>query len=253
MGSLQPEEEGTLKMNSIRPVLFLTVPLLSLSLGCGASTVAEPATTTDETRTDVSTHAPSDAEAPDEETSNVDLAAGGEELVVAGGCFWCTEAVFDQLRGVKNVVSGYAGGTAETADYRTVSDGLTAHAESIRITYDPDVVSEESLLRVFFLAAHDPTQVNRQGPDLGRQYRSTIFYTSDEQKRRAESMIDQLNKSGQFDSKIATTLEPLKGFYPAEKYHQDYVIHHPDDRYVEANALPKIAKVRKLFPDLVRQ
>jgi peptide-methionine (S)-S-oxide reductase len=175
------------------------------------------------------------------------------ELVLAGGCFWCMEAGFEQLRGVTDVVSGYAGGSRENASYRIVAAGLTSHAEAIRITYDPQIISEETLLKVFFLAAHDPTQLNRQGPDVGRQYRSAVFYDSDEQKQRAEKLIAELDASGRFDKKIATTLEPLEGFFVAEDYHQDYAKLNPDQPYVVVHSQPKAAKVCRDFPELVRQ
>src|SRR5690606_3594918 len=179
--------------------------------------------------------------------------AASRDLVLAGGCFWCTEAGFEQLRGVTDVVSGYAGGAEQNASYRLVASGLTQHAEAIRILYDPQVISETTLLKVFFLAAHDPTQLNRQGPDVGRQYRSAVFYSSQEQKQRVEQMIAELNASGRFEKEIATTLEPLEGFYPAEEYHQDYAKLNPDQPYIVVNSQPKAAKVCKSFPELIRQ
>ncbi len=169
------------------------------------------------------------------------------QAVFAGGCFWCTEAVFEQLDGVADVTSGYAGGTAADADYRTVSSGRTDHAEAIRITYDPARITYEKLLEVFFTVAHDPTQLNRQGPDTGRQYRSAVFYANDAEKAAAEAYIQKLQKSGKFDRPIVTTLEPLDAFYPAESYHQDYVRLHPGDPYVRINALPKVEKARQRF------
>lgn len=193
--------------------------------------------------------APAERPAPVSETAP----AAARELVLAGGCFWCIEAGFEQLRGVSDVVSGYAGGAAENANYQIVAAGLTRHAEAIRITYDPQIISEQTLLKVFFLAAHDPTQINRQGPDVGRQYRSAVFYTSDEQKQRVEQMIAELNASGRFEKEIATTLEPLEGFYPAEDYHQDYAKLNPDQPYIVVNSQPKAAKVCKSFPELIRQ
>jgi methionine-S-sulfoxide reductase len=179
--------------------------------------------------------------------------AASQELVLAGGCFWCIEAGFEQLRGVTDVVSGYAGGSAESANYRMVAAGLTSHAEAIRITYDPQVISEETLLKVFFLAAHDPTQVNRQGPDVGRQYRSAVFYDSDEQKQRVEKLMAELKASRRFKRRIATTLEPLEGFYPAEDYHQGYAQRNPNQPYVVVNSRPKVAKICKAFPELIRE
>jgi peptide methionine sulfoxide reductase msrA/msrB len=171
--------------------------------------------------------------------------------VFAGGCFWCVEAVFRQLNGVLDVTSGYAGGDAKTANYETVSTGLTGHAESVRITYDPRKISYESLLKVFF-ATHDPTTLNRQGNDVGTQYRSAIFYANQQQKELAEAMIADLTDAKVFRHPIVTTLEPLKAFYPAEAHHQNYVACHLGQPYVRAAALPKVAKVRAKFKDLLK-
>ncbi|MDX1565307.1 MAG: peptide-methionine (S)-S-oxide reductase MsrA [Phycisphaeraceae bacterium] len=172
------------------------------------------------------------------------------QAVFAGGCFWCTEAVFEQLRGVSDVTSGYCGGSADTADYESVCTGRTGHAEAVKITYDPNVVSYEKLLEVFF-ATHDPTTKNRQGPDIGPQYRSAIFYTDDDQKDRAEKFIKALNDSGSFGAPIVTTLEPLEQFHPAEAYHQDFARQNPDHPYVCQSSWPKVAKAREKFPDLI--
>jgi peptide-methionine (S)-S-oxide reductase len=172
--------------------------------------------------------------------------ATSAEVVLAGGCFWCTEAVLERVPGVSDVVSGYAGGTDSDANYEQVSAGRTAHAEVIKVTYNPQQVSFGRILKVFFAAAHDPTQVNRQGPDVGKQYRSAIFYADDEQKRVAEAYIAQLNESKIFGKPIATTLEKLDRFYPAEDYHQDYVKNHPENPYVQQNVPPKLAKLKKL-------
>lgn len=180
-------------------------------------------------------------------------APGGHsrKAVLASGCFWCSEAVFEQLEGVTSVVSGYAGGSAETADYQTVSAGKTQHAEAIEITYDPSKITYGELLQVFF-TTHDPTTKDRQGPDWGHQYRSAIFYAGPDQKRVARAYIAQLNEAGVFDAPIVTTLEPLEGFYPAESYHQDFVAHHPDHPYVRQWAVPKVEKVRHKFEDEVK-
>jgi peptide-methionine (S)-S-oxide reductase len=173
--------------------------------------------------------------------------------VFAGGCFWCTEAVFQELEGVEDVVSGYAGGDEATADYQTVCTGRTDHAEAIRITYDPSKITYGRLLHVFF-ATHDPTQLNRQGADVGRQYRSAVFYADESERQVAEAYIRQLDASGAFGKKkIATTLEPLEAFYPAESYHQYYADRNPDQPYIRFNALPKIDKVRKLFGGSVKE
>ena len=176
-----------------------------------------------------------------------------ETVVLAGGCFWCTEAVYEQLKGVTEVISGYAGGTLESANYHEVSSGETDHAEAIRITYDPNQMTYGQLLKIFFSVAHDPTQLNRQGPDSGRQYRSTIFYEHEDQKRIAQAYIHQLEKAKVYTHPIVTTLERLTTFYPAEQYHQDYVRLNPDQPYVRQNALPKIEKLRKHFADRVTQ
>jgi peptide methionine sulfoxide reductase msrA/msrB len=172
--------------------------------------------------------------------------------VFAGGCFWCTEAVFEDLKGVTQVESGYAGGSAETAHYRIVSTGQTGHAESIRITYDPDKITYDQLLDVFF-AAHDPTQLNRQGADVGSQYRSAIFYADAAQKNAAEAKIQSLKQAKAYSSPIVTTLEPLKAFYPAEDYHQDYAALHPDQPYIVCHSTPNVAKVRAEFAQLYKK
>jgi peptide methionine sulfoxide reductase msrA/msrB len=170
--------------------------------------------------------------------------------VFAGGCFWCTEAAFEQLDGVLDVESGYAGGAPETANYKRVCNGDTGHAEAIRITYDPQRISFERLLDVFF-DAHDPTQVNRQGGDIGTQYRSAIFFANEAEKQKAQSKIRQLTEAGDFSRPIATTLEPLKTFYLAEDYHQDYARHHPDEPYIQYHAIPKACKIREKHGDLI--
>ncbi|MBG1262509.1 peptide-methionine (S)-S-oxide reductase MsrA [Nostoc commune] len=175
---------------------------------------------------------------------------GKQVAVFAGGCYWGMEAVFEHLLGVSDVVSGFSGGDAKTADYAIVSAGLTNHAESVKITYDPSKISYNQLLKVYFLVAHDPTELNRQGPDSGKQYRSSIFFANDEQKQAAQEYIAQLNKSQIFDKPIVTELDPLKGFYQAAAYHQNYIVHHPSDRYVVMNDLPKLAKLQVKFPDM---
>jgi peptide methionine sulfoxide reductase msrA/msrB len=171
--------------------------------------------------------------------------------VLAGGCFWCTEAAFEQLEGVLDVQSGYCGGDKATANYRRVCDGNTGHAEAIRVTYDPRRISYDRLLDVFF-DAHDPTQLNRQGNDAGTQYRSAIFFTNEIQKRAAEAKIKQLTDAKHFSRPIVTTLEPLEEFYPAEDYHQDYARQNPDQPYIQSQAMPKVCKVRANHPDLIK-
>ena len=170
--------------------------------------------------------------------------SGQSRAILAGGCFWCVEAVYLNLKGVSSVKSGYAGGSAETADYETVSTGTTNHAESVEVAYDPSRISYGQILKVFFSIAHDPTQLNRQGPDSGRQYRSAIFYVDDEQKRIAEAYIDQLNTARVFDTRIVTEVVPLDAFFQAETYHQNYAARNPSSPYIVVNAQPKVRKVR---------
>jgi peptide-methionine (S)-S-oxide reductase len=169
---------------------------------------------------------------------------GQARAVLAGGCFWCVEAVYKNLAGVASVKSGYSGGSKETADYQTVCSGTTGHAESVEIVYDPSRISYGQILKVFFSIAHDPTQRDRQGPDTGRQYRSAIFYAGEEQKRVAQAYIDQLNQAKVFDSPIVTEVTPLRAFYEAETYHQDYAARNPLNPYIVFNAQPKVRKLR---------
>jgi peptide-methionine (S)-S-oxide reductase len=173
--------------------------------------------------------------------------------VFAGGCFWGTQAVFEHVKGVVRVTAGYAGGPATRASYDEVSTGSTGHAESVQVEYDPSLVSYGDLLRVFFSVAHDPTQRNRQGPDVGPQYRSAIFYTTDEQQRVARAYIAQLERAKVFSKPIVTEVTPLAGFYPAEAYHQDYLVHHPDAPYIVINDLPKLEHLKKELPALYRE
>jgi peptide-methionine (S)-S-oxide reductase len=170
--------------------------------------------------------------------------------VFAGGCFWCVEAVFEELEGVIDAVSGYAGGSRETANYEAVCSGTTGHAEAVQIVYDPSQIGFRKLLEVHF-ATHDPTTLNRQGNDVGPQYRSAVFYANEEEKRAAQQYIAEI--AGAFDKPIVTTLEPLREFYPAETYHQNYVCANPLQGYVRAVALPKVDKVRKLFADDLKE
>lgn len=222
-----------------RPVRIVVLVALAAILltflvtsGSGADTVTLPDPTVDEDRS---------------------TAKGKRTAVLAGGCFWCTEAVFEPLAGVDKVVSGYAGGNAGDARYDVVSEGRTNHAECIQITYDPTKISYGQILKVFFSVAHDPTQLNRQGPDHGKQYRSAIFYKDDEQKRIAESYVRQLTQAKVFSQPIVTEVTALKAFYPAEEYHQDYVKLNPRNPYVVVNALPKIEKLKKQFPTLLKK
>jgi peptide-methionine (S)-S-oxide reductase len=175
--------------------------------------------------------------------------AKSDTAVFAGGCFWGVDAVFRHVKGVTRVVSGYAGGDAKSADYETVSTGQTRHAESVEVTYDPTKVTYGQLLRVFFSVAHDPTEVNRQGPDFGPQYRSAVFVSSDEQKRVAEAYIKQLDAAKVYKRPIATEVTQLPKFYPAESYHQNYLALHPNQPYIVFNDLPKLAELKRQFPD----
>jgi len=179
-------------------------------------------------------------------------AAGKQTVVLAGGCFWGIEAVFEHVKGVSEAVSGYAGGSAADASYELVSDGNTGHAESVRVTFDPAQVSLGELLQVFFSVAHDPTQVNRQGPDTGTQYRSAIFVSGAAQKRVVDAHIAQLDEANAFPRRIATEVAPLAAFYPAEAYHQDYAALHPSNPYIVINDAPKVKHLREMFPALYR-
>ena len=177
---------------------------------------------------------------------------GEQTAVLAGGCFWGVEAVFEHVKGVSDVKSGYSGGSATTAEYEKVATGETGHAESVRITYDPSQISYGQLLKVFFSVAHDPTELNRQGPDTGTQYRSAIFYANDEQKRIAQAYIDQLNRAKVFPRRIVTQVAALQSFNEAEGYHQDYLANHPDEPYIVINDQPKIENLRKQLPGLYK-
>ncbi len=180
-------------------------------------------------------------------------AAGPQTAVFAGGCFWGVEAVFERLKGVQDAVSGFSGGEAKTAHYETVSTGETGHAESVKVSYDPAQITYGQLLKVFFSVAHDPTELNRQGPDTGTQYRSAIFYANDDQKRVAEAYIHQLNEARIFSHPIVTQVVALKGFYPAEAYHQNFVARNPMYPYVMYNDLPKLGQLKKEYPNLCKR
>jgi peptide-methionine (S)-S-oxide reductase len=175
---------------------------------------------------------------------------GTDTVVVAGGCFWGVQAVFESVRGVISATSGYAGGTKDTAGYEIVSTGRTGHAESVKVVYDPARVSYGQLLKIFFSVAHDPTQLNQQGPDVGRQYRSAIFYADDTQRSIARAYIDQLEAAKVFRRKIVTEVTPLQNFYDAEAYHQNYFFNHPLEPYIIINDKPKVAALRQQFPEL---
>ena len=213
---------------SVRMVAMV-LTLLAGALACQAGSGVVPAAATDEAR----------ASTPGKETA-----------VVAGGCFWGIQAVFQHVKGVISATSGYSGGTLKNPDYETVSSGSTGHAESVQIVYDPSKVTYGELLQVFFSVALDPTEVNRQGPDTGTQYRSVIFYGNDDQKRIAEAYIAQLDQAKVFPKRIVTQVVPLEKFYPAEDYHQNYYTLHPDNPYIVYNDAPKVANLKKEFPEL---
>ena len=175
-----------------------------------------------------------------------------EVAVLSGGCFWGMQGLFEHVKGVREVVAGYSGGTADKAQYETVSSGTTGHAESVKISFDPSIVSYGQILRVFFSVAHDPTELNRQGPDSGSQYRSEIFFANSSEEKIAHAYVAQLARAHVFSQPIATRVDALKGFYPAEAYHQDYLLHNPDSLYIVINDLPKVANLKRLYPTFYR-
>jgi peptide-methionine (S)-S-oxide reductase len=185
-------------------------------------------------------------------TDSAKAAGPAQTAVLAGGCFWGVQGVYQHLRGVRQVLSGYAGGDKGSADYEAVSSGRTTHAESVQITYDPVQVTYGEILQVFFSVVHDPTQLNRQGPDHGPQYRSAIFFANDEQKNIAQAYIAQLDQAKLYRGSIVTRVDPLKGFYAAEDYHQDYLINNPRNPYIVINDLPKVQNFARTFPELYR-
>lgn len=180
-------------------------------------------------------------------------AKGTETVVLAGGCFWGVEAVFEHLKGVKSATSGYSGGHIKSPSYEMVSSSLTGHAESVSVTFDPSQITFGQILMIFFSVAHDPTQLNRQGPDTGSQYRSAIFYSSNEQKRIAEAYVAQLDAAQVYSQKIVTQILPFEAFYRAEEYHQDYLANHPNDPYIVYNDLPKLGRLKQQFPELYQK
>jgi peptide-methionine (S)-S-oxide reductase len=185
--------------------------------------------------------------------ADISTTKGDRTIVLAGGCFWGVEAVFEQLKGVDSVVSGYAGGSATTAVYQAVSTGMTGHAEAVEISYDPQQISAGQLLKIYFLVAHDPTQIDRQSPDTGTQYRAAIFFTNPAQQKVAADYLIKLNRAQVFERPIATQLVPLTKFYPAEDYHQNFIAHNPNYPYVVVHDLPKLAQLRQQFPDLIKK
>jgi len=229
--TFRTQEGETTMPSSIRLALALAAALLATT-ACNAK--ASPAAA---------------VPAPVQDASRA-TTPGQQTAVVSGGCFWGVQAVFQHVKGVISATSGYSGGSAKTAEYEIVSTGETGHAESVQIVYDPSQITYGALLRVFFSVAHDPTQLNRQGPDEGTQYRSSIFYGNDEQKRIADAYIAQLNQAKVFPRPIVTQVVPLQAFYPAEAYHQNYAALHPNQPYIMFNDAPKVEHLRQEFPDL---
>jgi peptide-methionine (S)-S-oxide reductase len=217
--------------------LFLTVLGIAVFFRLASSAAAKPATPINPPLVDIPDSTPSET----------------GRAVFAGGCFWGVQAVFQHTKGVTSAVSGYAGGTPATPSYEQVSSGATGHAESVEITFDPKQISYGRLLQIYFSVAHDPTQLNRQGPDGGTQYRSEIFATSEAQQRAAEAYISELDNAHVFAHRIVTKVERLMAFYPAESYHQDYATLHPDSPYIAHYDLPKIASLKKLYPEFYRE
>ena len=222
------------RWNWIR-VAALFATALGLSWGCSNAVLAEKAVVIDAPALD-----------------NPRVAGPVQTAVLAGGCFWGIQAVFEHVTGVRKVISGYSGGTKESAEYEIVSTGNTGHAESVQISFDPKEVSYGQILQIYFSVAHDPTQLNRQDPDIGTQYRSNIFFSDEMQKKIAESYIAQLNKSKVFGRTIMTRVDALKGFYPAEEYHQDFLVRNPLNPYIQRYDLPKLDRLKATFPALYR-
>jgi peptide-methionine (S)-S-oxide reductase len=216
---------------------LIAILVLALTMACNRANAAGPSTVLPDPAVDSPLAAKSDQ----------------QTAVFAGGCFWGIQAVFQHVKGVKDATSGYSGGTGATAEYEQVGTGETGHAESVEITFNPAQISYGQLLKVFFSVAHDPTQLNRQGPDTGTQYRSVIFYSSEEQRHVAEKYIAQLQQAKSFSRPIVTQVLPLKGFYPAEGYHQNYATLHPDNPYIAINDAPKVEHLRQQFPELYRK
>lgn len=238
---MHPRARGTspISMNVLRSAVLACTVLLPLS-GCNATPSVSAAMG----------GAASVRQFPLPE-HDATLAKGPMQTVVfAGGCFWGTQSVFERVKGVRKTVVGYAGGSKDTATYDQVTTETTGHAESVEVTYDPSVITYGGLLRIFFSVAHDPTQMNRQGPDVGTSYRSAIFFSTPQQEQLAKSYIAQLNTAHFFAKPIVTDVTPLKGFYRAEDYHQDYALHNPDNPYIQVCDRPKISALKATYPDL---
>lgn len=213
----------------VHSMIVVLAALFFPAVGCAAPNMPIPAAKTD---------------------ASLAATSGKQTAVFAGGCFWGTQAVFERVKGVVDTAAGYAGGSKETATYDQVTTETTGHAESVEVVYDPSKITYGQLLRIYFSVAHDPTQLNRQGPDVGTSYRSAIFYVNDEQKRIAGAYIAQLDAEKVFPKKIVTDVTPLKGFYKAEDYHQDYALHHPENPYILVCDRPKVAALKQEFPEL---
>ena len=218
-------------IRTVPGVLALLLVLPAVARGSSASAAAIPDPSIDET---------------------LAVKKGHSTIVVAGGCFWGVQAVFEHVKGVNRVTAGYSGGTVKNPGYEEVSSGNTGHAESVEIVYDPSKITLGQLLKVFFSVAHDPTELNRQGPDTGTQYRSAIFFVRPDQQRVAQAYVDQLNQAKLFSGPIVTQIVPMKGFYRAEQYHQDYAAQHPDNPYIARYDLPKVKQLQKQFPNIYR-
>jgi len=229
----------TTKTGGLAVLAAVLALAVALSAGCGTGPSPHAAAS-----------APIPGPALDE---HPDTRVAGETAVLAGGCFWGVQGVFQHVKGVTEAVSGYAGGAASTAQYETVETGATGHAESVRITFDPNQVSFGQLLHIFFAVVHDPTELNRQGPDVGEQYRSAIFPQNDVQQRVADAYIAQLSQAKVFDAPVVTRTDRDSGFFPAEDYHQDYLNSHPTAPYIATNDMPKLDDLKQLFPELYRE
>jgi peptide-methionine (S)-S-oxide reductase len=217
------------------PLIRRAIPVLMVALGPALASCAEPATV---------------IPAPVQDEPTAASGSAQETAVLAGGCFWGVQAVFQHVKGVKQVLSGYAGGASSTAQYETVSSGRTGHAESVKITFDPRQITYGRILQIYFSVAHDPTQLNRQGPDAGTQYRSDVFVMDEAQRQVAQKYVAQLDHAGVFRHPIVTRIDAFNGFYPAEDYHQDFATLHPDHPYIAFNDLPKIENLKRIYPNL---
>jgi len=220
-------------LNRLVPFVLALIAIISI-VACTATQAAPPSAPMPAAKVDASLAA----------------ASGNQTAVFAGGCFWGTQSVFQRVKGVVKTTAGYSGGAAKTATYDQVTTETTGHAESVEVVYDPSKITYGQLLRIFFSVVHDPTQLNRQGPDVGTSYRSAIFYTNDEQKRIATAYIAQLDAAKAFPKPIVTEVTPLKGFYRAEDYHQDYALHNPNNTYIQICDLPKTKALKEQFPEL---